>query len=366
MMDNGKNTRNAYTFGKRINKEKTNAYAPTVLSRPLEPREKFLIDFLEVIDEEELRITRDCQISCVIFDRIANTREYDKGMPKTLSKTLIKTMLSLGISKERIEEKSRYILKGLNYLFLYKFLRTYKMDNADINRVIEDNINVLMTEDFSFLNNEKEISYIKQIIPYTEVNKETFTFLTNYSRLKRILNTFDMNEETKLQFIDKYLSEHSMENEFNDDAVRNAKRLNTLAKLEKLDYNKFLINSLNNIDVIYDSSYTKLLSYIAMFNYGNLDFEVLQENLGVIKEYEEEFPVSLYRYISKIKDENLSSSSLSTIEKIKENYNLKTLKKEYPIIANNENKIIEITREYKKKINEKICEHNLKKTRKEV
>ena len=363
MMDNNNKKEKSYVFGRRINEEK---HTQTISSRGLDPKEKFIIDFLEIIDEEELSLTRDCNIPLVNFDRISSMRDCDKGMPKTLSKDLVKTMLSLGFSKDLIKQNSRHILKGLNYLFLYKFLRSYKMDNLNINRIIEENLDVLMSEDFSFLNNEKEISYIKQIIPYTEVNKETFTFLTNYSRLKRILNTFDMSEEAKLEFIDKYLSNHSMKKEFNADAIKNAKILNTLAKIEKVDYNKFLMNSLNNIDVIYDSSYTKLLSYIAMFNYGNLDYEVLQENLGVIKEYDEELPVSLYRYISRAEDENLSSSSLSTIERIKENYNLKTLKKEYPIIVDNQNKIIEITRAYKKKINEKISEHNLNKTRKGV
>ena len=34
-----------------------------------------------------------------------------------------------------------------------------------------------------------------------------------------------------------------------------------------------------------------------MFNYGNLDFEVLQENLGVIKEYEEEcHPLYVHKF----------------------------------------------------------------------
>ena len=105
---------------------------------------------------------------------------------------------------------------------------------------------------------------------------------------------------------------------------------------------------------------------MAMFEYGGLDYEVLNSNLGVIREYEAEFPIELYRYVEKSHEENLPLRSLETINRIKDNYSYDVLKRTYPVVVDKENVVTKISRKYKDKLNAQIMENNFKRQRKEV
>lgn len=340
-----KNISDIFTFGNGVLHEKN----------------RYLVDFLEMIDEENLNILNDCGITRIILDRFFVSKN-DDATPKDLSKENIKILLSLDYSKEDIEMKKRPIVRGQNYLFLYKFLKSYGLENSKINEIIEDHIDIINDNDFTFLNNNKEIFQIKNIIQYKEVTEELFEFIVNYAKIKKVLNAFEIDEKSKLDLVQELLNS-DMNFDFNKDAVKNAKFLNTTAKLEKIDYNKFLSNIIKNFNVVLYSNHSKILSYIAMFNYGGLDVQVLQNNLGIIDEYKEEFPTILYRYICKLNSNNLSFKTLDSLYRIKENYNIKTLKKDYPLILENENIISVITRDYKKQMNKKINEYNMSRKR---
>ena len=147
---------------------------------------------------------------------------------------------------------------------------------------------------------------------------------------------------------------------------KNAKFLKTISKLGEVSFTNLQQNVVNNLDVLLTTSYTKLFNYMAMFEYGRLDYEVLNSNLGVIREYEAEFPIELYRYVEKLHEVNLPLRSLETINRIKDDYSYDVLKRTYPVVVDKENVVTKISRKYKDKLNAQIMENNFKRQRKEV
>ena len=119
----------------------------------------------------------------------------------------------MGYSKENAGLRNRRLVKGQNYLFLYKILRNFGYDNYTINKVIEENVYVTIEEDFSLLNNKKSIDYIRSMIPDTASNEEIFNFVVNYSKLKKILNTFKIKENEE-QIIKEHIKKNGLVQSF--------------------------------------------------------------------------------------------------------------------------------------------------------
>lgn len=339
-------------------------------AKHLPPETMNLIKLLKNLDEEKLNILKDCEMTIVILDRIISLRDSDRGKPAKLPKETIKQLKDLKCCEETIKLNSRRLVKGQNYLFLYKFLRSFGYDNDTINEIIENNLNVIFNENLTSLNS-KDVDIIRNIIPDNVSNKEIFNFVVNYSniniktKIKKVLSVFKIKENEE-QIIEEYIRKNGLVQNFSGEEEKNAKFLKTISKLGGVSFTNLQQNVVNNLDVLLTTSFKKLLNYMAMFEYGRLDYEVLDSNLGVIREYETEFPIELYRYIEKSHEENLPLRSLETINRIKENYSYDTLKKRFPIVVGDGNVITNIRIKYKEKLNAQIKEHNFRRQRKEV
>lgn len=352
----------------RSRKEDKVILAPEFISmhaRRFSPETINLIELLGTLDEENMNILKDCEMTGVILDRVVSFYDWDIGKSTKLSKEILNYLDSMGYSKENAGLRNRSLVKGQNYLFLYKILRSFGYDNYTINKVIEENVYVIIEEDFSLLNNKKSIDYIRSMIPDTASNEEIFNFVVNYSKLKKILNTFKIKENEE-QIIKEHIKKNGLVQNFSGEEEKNAKFLKTISKLGGVSFTNLQQNVVNNLDVLLTISYTKLFNYMAMFEYGGLDYEVLNSNLGVIREYEAEFPIELYRYVEKSHEENLPLRSLETINRIKDNYSYDVLKRTYPVVVDKENVVTKISRKYKDKLNAQIMENNFKRQRKEV
>lgn len=328
---------------------------------PLDQR--YLVDIFEAIDNDNLLISLDCEITNILFSKLTSVANNNRDLNSKFKKDLKDYIDSNNFDKETAESTIKILGNFASYSVLYKVFNKLGYSNKEINIFLDKNIKYITRFDYSNFASkdlEKVINYLKEENDMEVIANKLY----HYVNLMSLLDFLKIDDNSKEIIVKEKISGLIEEN-FGEivnykNAKQNIKFLNNSAILMGRNGFTFTNNMIINLNTVINCDYNKLISYMSVYNLVELDSTVICEDLSKLDVFDNTIPTELYAVIRKMMEnkKNTGFYSLDAIDIVIDNYDINKLKKQYPIKINDTLIISEITKNYKEKYKKAIEEYN--------